>query len=94
MMNQMPGMQSPLVQNGQYTGPQAITPPPSGMNNPILAQAMQLAQPAGGQQGMDAQKKMMLAQMLQHIGQGGGSVPGFSLAGITGSTQPNSYVVG
>lgn len=78
-------LQPPMMQGGQYQGPQAITPT-DGYRNPIPNQAMQAAQP-----GMSPQQKMMLVQMLQNMGNRP-QMPQLNLAGVTGSTLPNNFL--
>ena len=82
-------LQPPMMQGGQYQGPQAMTPI-GQMGQPIPGQQpnpMQAAQP-----GMSDQQKMMLAQMLSNIGNRQQMPQQFNLAGVTGSTLPNSFV--
>ena len=79
----------PMMQSGQYQGPQGMTPI-GQMGAPIPGQQsnpMQAAQP-----GMSPQQKMMLAQMLSQIGNRPQPQQGMNLAGITGSTLPNNFL--
>lgn len=80
----------PMMQSGQYQGPQAMTPI-GQMGTPIPGQQpnpMQAAQPS-----MSPQQKMMLAQMLSQIGNRQQQMPQqFNLAGATGSTLPNNFL--